>query len=284
MRGKIMKIKVCLAQIKPTLGNVKKNLEIMCSNIEKAIEEENNVIVFPELSLTGYLVKDMVQSIAITRKTVPQELLEYSKKIGIIFGAVEEDDEDFRFYNSAFYLEDGEVKHVHRKVYLPTYGLFDEFRYFSKGDKFRAFDTKYGRFGILICEDAFHPSSSYILNEDGCQYMFMLANSPSRGGQGDKPSNLIIWETLAKTYSSLYGMYIVFSHRVGYEDGVNFAGQSKVFSPSGEIKIQLSLFEEDFQSIVLDRAEIRRARIYTPTNKNEDIYLTIRELERIANK
>lgn len=114
--------------------------------------------------------------------------------------------------------------------------------------------------------------------------MFMLANSPSRGGQGDKPSNLIIWETLAKTYSSLYGMYIVFSHRVGYEDGVNFAGQSKVFSPSGEIKIQLSLFEEDFQSIVLDRAEIRRARIYTPTNKNEDIYLTIRELERIANK
>lgn len=279
-----MKIKVCLAQIKPTLGNVKKNLEIMCSNIEKAISEENNVIVFPELSLTGYLVKDMVQSIAITRKTVPQELLEYSKKIGIIFGAVEEDDEDFRFYNSAFYLEDGEVKHVHRKVYLPTYGLFDEFRYFSKGDKFRAFDTKYGRFGILICEDAFHPSSSYILNEDGCQYMFMLANSPSRGGQGDKPSNLIIWETLAKTYSSLYGMYIVFSHRVGYEDGVNFAGQSKVFSPSGEIKMQLSLFEEDFQSIVLDRAEIRRARIYTPTNKNEDIYLTIRELERIANK
>ena len=279
-----MKIKVCLAQIKPTLGNVKKNLEIMCSNIEKAIEEENNVIVFPELSLTGYLVKDMVQSIAITRKTVPQEFLEYSKKIGIIFGAVEEDDEDFRFYNSAFYLEDGEVKHVHRKVYLPTYGLFDEFRYFSKGDKFRAFDTKYGRFGILICEDAFHPSSSYILNEDGCQYMFMLANSPSRGGQGDKPSNLIIWETLAKTYSSLYGMYIVFSHRVGYEDGVNFAGQSKVFSPSGEIKMQLSLFEEDFQSIVLDRAEIRRARIYTPTNKNEDIYLTIRELERIANK
>ena len=72
------------------------------------------------MSLTGYLVKDMVQSIAITRKTVPQELLEYSKKIGIIFGAVEEDDEDFRFYNSAFYLEDGEVKHVHRKVYLPT--------------------------------------------------------------------------------------------------------------------------------------------------------------------
>lgn len=82
-----MKIKVCLAQIKPTLGNVKKNLEIMCSNIEKAIEEENNVIVFPELSLTGYLVKDMVQSIAITRKTVPQELLEYSKKIELFWSS-----------------------------------------------------------------------------------------------------------------------------------------------------------------------------------------------------
>ena len=278
-----MKIKVNIAQIKPTLGNVNKNLEIMIKNIEKAISENADLVVFSELSLTGYLVKDMVPNVAIKRNTVPKELLELSKKISIIFGAVEED-EDFRFYNSAFYLEDGELKHVHKKVYLPTYGLFDEFRYFSKGDKFRAFDTKFGRFGILICEDAFHPSSSYILNEDGCQYLFLLANSPSRGGNGDKPSNLITWENLAKTYSSLYGMFVVFAHRVGYEDGVNFAGESKLFSPSGEIVAKLPLFDEASETLELDRAEIRRARIYTPTNKNEDIYLTIRELQRISEK
>ena len=278
-----MKIKVAVAQIKPFLGDRKKNLELMIKNIEKAIEEKNQVIVFPELALTGYLVKDMVPNLAITKETVPELLLKLSEKIGIIFGALEED-EEFNFYNSAFYLEDGAVKHIHRKVYLPTYGMFDEFRYFSRGDKFRAFDTKFGRFGILICEDAFHPSSSYILNQDGAQYLFLLANSPSRGGNGENLSNIITWETMAKTYSSLYGMFVVFSHRVGYEDGVNFAGESKVFNPFGEIIKQLPRFQESLETVELDRALIRRAKIYTPTHKNEDIYLTIRELTRIAQK
>lgn len=278
-----MKIKVALAQIKPHLGDRKKNLEIMIKAIEKAISQEGDIVVFPELALTGYLVKDMVPNVAITEETMPKELLELSKKIGIIFGAVEED-KDFNFYNSAFYLEDGELKHTHRKVYLPTYGMFDEFRYFSKGEKVRAFDTKFGRMGILICEDAFHPSLSYILNEDGAQYLFLLANSPSRGGNGDTTSNLITWETLSKTYSSLYGMYVVFSHRVGYEDGVNFAGESKVFNPFGEIVAKLPLFEEALEIVQLDRAVIRRAKVYTPTHKNEDIHLTIRELNRIVQK
>lgn len=278
-----MKIKVNMVQMKPLLGNVKRNLEIMTEYIEKAVSEKADIVVFPELALTGYLVKDMVPNVAIKKNTVPAQLLELSKKISIIFGAVEED-EDFRFYNSAFYLEDGEVKHIHQKVYLPTYGLFDEFRYFSKGDKFRAFDTKFGRMGILICEDAFHPSSSYILNEDGCQYMFLLANSPTRGGNGDKPSNLVTWENLSRTYSSLYGMFVIFAHRVGYEDGVNFAGESKIFNPFGETIEKFPLFEECSKTIEIDRAEIRRARIHTPTNKNEDIYLTIRELKRISEK
>ena len=96
-----MKIKVNIAQIKPTLGNVNKNLEIMIKNIEKAISENADLVVFPELSLTGYLVKDMVPNVAIKKNSIPKELLELSNKISIIFGAVEED-EDFRFYNSAF--------------------------------------------------------------------------------------------------------------------------------------------------------------------------------------
>lgn len=276
-------MKVCLAQIKPTLGNVKINLELMIKNVEKAIEDGADIIVFPELALTGYLVKDMVPAVAIKKETVPAQLIELSKKIGILFGAVEED-EDFNFYNAAFYLEDGEVRHIHRKVYLPTYGMFDEFRYFSRGDKFRSFDTKFGRFGIIICEDAFHPSSAYILNQDGAKYIFMLTNSPTRGGQGEIPSNLMTWDNLSKTYSSLYGMFVVFSHRVGYEDGVNFAGISKIYNPFGEIIEELPIFEECTKTIKLNRDDLRRAKIYTPTHKNEDIHLTIRELTRIANK
>ena len=276
-------MKISLAQIKPTLGNVKKNLELMIKDINKAIEEGADIVVFPELALTGYLVKDMVPNVAIKKTSVPEILLELSKKIGIMFGAVEED-EDYAFYNSAFYLEEGCVKHVHRKVYLPTYGMFDEFRYFSKGDKFRSFDTKFGRFGMLICEDAFHPSSAYILKEDGAKYLFLLTNSPTRGGQGDIPSNLITWDNLSKTYSSLYGIFVIFAHRVGYEDGVNFAGLSKIYSPFGEVLKTLPLFEEVLETIEIKEEDLRRAKIYTPTHKNEDIHLTIRELTRITNK
>lgn len=276
-------MKISLAQIKPSLGNVKKNLEIMVENINKAIEDKGELVVFPELALTGYLVKDMVPQVAIKKDTVPQILLELSKKISIIFGVVEED-EDYNFYNASFYLEDGVVKHVHRKVYLPTYGMFDEFRYFSRGDKFRAFDTKFGKMGMLICEDAFHPSSAYILKEDGAKYLFLLANSPTRGGQGEIPSNLVTWDNLSKTYSSLYGIFVVFSHRVGYEDGVNFAGQSKIYNPFGEVIMSMELFDESLESLNLKEEDLRRAKIYTPTHKNEDIHLTIRELTRIANK
>lgn len=276
-------MKVCLAQIKPTLGNVKINLELMIKKIDAAVEDGADIVVFPELSLTGYLIKDMVPAVAIKKSTVPKELIELSKKIGILFGAVEED-ENFNFYNAAFYLEDGEVKHIHRKVYLPTYGMFDEFRYFSRGDKFRSFDSKFGRFGIIICEDAFHPSSAYILNQDGAQYLFMLTNSPTRGGQGEIPSNLMTWDNISKTYSSLYGMFVVFAHRVGYEDGVNFAGISKIYNPFGEVVGELPIFEDSAKTIELNSDDLRRAKIYTPTHKNEDIHLTIRELTRIANK
>lgn len=278
-----MKTKIAIAQIKPNLGNVKKNLEKMIENIEKAINDGADMVVFPELALTGYFLKDMVPSVAIKRDTVPQELLELSKKISVVFGAVEES-ENFAFYNSAFYLEDGEVIHIHRKVYLPTYGMFDEFRYFSKGDKFRAFDTKFGRFGILICEDAFHPSSAYILNEDGAQNLLVLTNSPSRGGNGETLSNLVNWNNIIKTYASVYSQYVIFSHRVGFEDGVNFAGESKLINPFGEIVKSLDLFEEVLETVEIDTNEIRRAKIYTPTHKNEDIHLTIRELKRIAEK
>ena len=278
-----MKIKVALAQTKPYLGAVNKNKKMMIDNIKKAIEKEIDLIVFSELALTGYNLKDMVPVVALwnDENKEMKELLELSKEISIMFGAVEEDNRH-SFYNAAYYLEDGEIKKVHRKVYLPTYGMFDEKRYFAKGDKFRAFDTKFGRIGMLICEDAWHSSSSYILSQDGADYVFVLASSPARGiDENEKLGSMRTWENMNRLYADLFNSYYIFVNRVGYEDGVNFWGGSEVIDPFGKVEGKAQYFEEELLFVELERQKVRRARIYTPVLRDEDINLTIRELQRI---
>lgn len=278
-----MKLNIAMAQMKPVLGSIDKNLEIMKLNIEKAIENNSDIIVFPELALTGYFLKDMVPVIAICveESKIIAELLELSKKISIVFGAVEES-KRHNFYNVGIYLEDGEIKHIHRKVYLPTYGMFDEARYFAKGEKIRAFDTKFGRMGILVCEDAWHASAMYVLSQDGADFVFLLASSPSRGIESEELGSSKTWENISSLYADLFNSYIIFSNRVGYEDGVNFWGGSEVIDPFGNIEKKASYFEEELVFVELEKQKLRRSRIYSPTLKDENLELTIRELNRIS--
>ena len=174
-----------LAQIKPKLGCVADNLTTIEEQIVKAREAGADLIVFPELALSGYFLKDLVPEAA-RRIDSPEirRLIELSRSISIAIGFVEETD-DYHFFNSALYLEDGAIRHLHRKVYLPTYGLFDEQRYLARGESFRAFDTKFGRFGMLICEDMWHLSASYILAMDGATTLICLSSSPARGIEGE---------------------------------------------------------------------------------------------------
>ncbi|MGL5087955.1 MAG: nitrilase-related carbon-nitrogen hydrolase [Cetobacterium sp.] len=268
---------IFLAQTKPVLGNTEKNLYEMVKVIEKEIEKGTELVLFPELSLTGYLLEDMVYDVAISR--VPEILIELSKKISIIFGAVELAD-DLYHYNSAFYLEDGELKYTHRKVYLPTYGLFDEGRYFKEGNNIRAFDTKFGRVGMLICEDAFHQSSSYILAQDRAHIIFTIVNSPTRlSNRGLGISD--IWESICKTISVSNSCFTVMVNRVGVEDGVNFWGGSFAINPSGDIIKKLDYFKEVGDNILIDKKEIVKVRFSSGSCKNEKIDLVLNELERI---
>ena len=165
-------MRVALAQVAPALGNVEANLRMHRSAARKAAAAGADLIVFPELSLTGYLLQDLVPEVALSpeQSREIEQLRRLSRRIAIVMGFVEES-EDHRFYNSALFLARGEILHSHRKVYLPTYGMFDEGREFAAGETFRAFDTPLGRFGILICEDAWHPSAAYLLARDGadCQ-------------------------------------------------------------------------------------------------------------------
>lgn len=273
-------MKVYIGQIKPTLGNVEKNLNMMLEVIDKAIAEKNDIVVFPELSLTGYSMEDIVFDVAI--KEVPNVLLEKSKEISIVFGAVELGEEEYP-YNTAYYLEDGKVVHKHRKVYLPTYGVYQEGRNFMAGNKFRAFDSKFGRMGILICEDVWHQSPQYLLAQDGAKYVFILFNSPAVVGKR-KEELSEGWKTIVKANSLLNGVYSVAVNRVGVEDGITFFGNSFVVDPNGQIVAEGKYLNEDGFVCELDENVLRRARFKAPMFKTENLNLTKKEIERIENK
>lgn len=273
-----------LAQIKPKLGCVADNLTTIEGEIVKAREAGADLIVFPELALSGYFLKDLVPEAA-RRIDSPeiQKLIELSRGISIAIGFVEETD-DYHFFNSALYLEDGAIRHMHRKVYLPTYGLFDEQRYLAHGESFRAFDTKFGRFGMLICEDMWHLSASYILAMDGATTLICLSSSPSRGIEGDSLGSASAWQKLTSTTALFLNCRVLYSNRVGFEDGVNFWGGSEYIAPSGESIVRGSLLEEDFVTARIDEGALRRERIFSPMIRDENLFVTMQELQRIAHK
>jgi len=155
-----MKLSLALAQINTRLGDVPANLEKHLLHIKDAKAAGADLVLFPELSLTGYVLQDLTPSVSCRASSddpVFRPLLEASREIDIVAGFVDEDSRH-RFYIASAYLSRGKVVHVHHKVYLPTYGLFDEGRFFAPGDSVRAFDTRFGRCGMLICEDFWHAS------------------------------------------------------------------------------------------------------------------------------
>lgn len=277
-----MDFTVALAQIKPKLGCLADNLDLVESFVERGIRENVGLVLFPELALTGYFLKDLVPEVALSLTSSQiSRLKDLSRHISISFGFVEESS-DYRFFNSAIYLENGEIVHLHRKVYLPTYGLFDEQRYFASGESFRAFNTRFGRAGMLICEDMWHVSAPYILALDGATTLFCLSSSPSRGVSSEETLGTTAdWQKLSSTTAMLFNSRVLFCNRVGFEDGVNFWGGSEIFSPTGEGVIRGKLFEEDFVVATLDEGELRRSRIVSPMMRDENIFITMRELHRI---
>ena len=271
-----------LAQIKPKLGCVADNLAAVGERIAAAREAGADLIVFPELALSGYFLKDLVPDVALRVDSAEiQHLVELSRGISIAIGFVEETD-DYHFFNSALYLEDGAIRHLHRKVYLPTYGLFDEQRYLARGEAFRAFDTKFGRFGMLICEDMWHLSASYILAMDGATTLLCLSSSPSRGIEGESLGSALAWQKLVSTTAMFLNCRVLYSNRVGFEDGVNFWGGSEYVAPSGESIVRGELLEEDFVTARVHEGALRRERIFSPMMRDENLFVTLQELQRIA--
>jgi len=277
-----MKLNLALAQINTKLGVLTDNLEKHLDFAKQA--QGADLIVFPELSLTGYVLQDLVPTMVLkpsTQDPVFGQLLKASKKIDMIVGFVEEDARH-RFFNSSAYLSKGEVLHIHRKVYLPTYGMFDESRFFAWGDSIRAFDTPYGRVGMLICEDFWHASPPYLLWLDGADLLYFISVSPSRGLNNESGLESARWvEHVGQAYASLFTSFVANTNRVGYEDGLNFWGGATAYDPNGELIAKGPYFEEALTFAELDLDELHRARARLPLLRDERTALVQRELSRI---
>ena len=280
-----MDFTVALAQVKPKLGCLDDNLEMIEGAVEQGIKERAGLVVFPELALTGYFLKDLVPEVALSLDSPEiRKLLSLSRHISIAIGFVEVTAE-YRFYNSALYLEGGDIRHLHRKIYLPTYGLFDEQRYMARGLRIRAFDSKFGRMGILICEDMWHLSASYILAMDGATTILCLSSSPGRGIMADEDlGSTAAWQRLNSTTAMFLNCRVLYCNRVGYEDGVNFWGGSELVGPNGVVTARGKILEEDFIVSEIEEGALRRERIFSPLMRDESLSITLRELQRIENE
>jgi len=277
-----MKVNIALAQINTRLGDVPANLE---KHLALAREARGaDLLIFPELSLTGYVLQDLTSSVAhhpTNDDPIFKPLLEASQDMDIIAGFVDEDHRH-RFYIASVYLSQGQVIHIHHKVYLPTYGLFDEGRFFAWGDAVRAFNTRFGRLGILICEDFWHASPPYLLWLDGADVMVFTSASPGRGLNTEPQLESARWvEHINRAYASLFTDFVIHVNRVGYEDGLNFWGGSTVFDPSGELLVKGPYHQEALTPVEIDLNQLHRTRAMLPLLRDERTALVSREMGRI---
>jgi len=276
-----MKLKISLAQINPKLGSLEENLSKHIEFVNRAIEEHSNVVVFPELSITGYLLRDLASEVALeSSSNFFKPLKDLSKEIDIIIGFAERG-EDKLTYNSSMYLSNGEIKSIYRKMYPPTHGMFEELRFFGRGNKFKSFYTNYGKVSVVICRDFFHPTLISLAYADNVDFVFAISNMPLRGLKGEMPQIQQTVETASSIYTNFFGFFVVYVNRVGFEDGLGFYGGSFIQTPMGKKIATAPLFEESLTIGEIDTEEIYKKRTAFPLLREENFLVTLSNLKDI---
>jgi NAD+ synthetase len=244
-----------------------------------------DVLVLPETALTGYFVEGGVQELAVSSDQLFADLAAQHSAAGlppidVVTGFYEI--WNTRLYNSALVVRLGGagagVKHVHRKIFLPTYGVFDEERFVDPGRSVQAFELGTCRAAVLVCEDAWHSLVPTIAALDGAQVIIVLCASPARGIQpgetGDgRPASTTRWERVAQSIASEHGVFVIIAHLVGFEGGKAFPGGSVVVDPHGEVLARAPIFEDAVTTVALDLDEIARARAEEPLLSDLETHL-----------
>lgn len=275
-----MKRSIALAQISPAIADVPRNIDKHIAYIDDAIEADAGMIVFPELSLTGYTLRDSNFEVALRPGAeILDPLRERSDKITIVCGGVEES-EEFGVYNAAFVFDKGGCS-TYRKIYPPDYAIFEEGRYFLPGKHIKPMQTAAGKIGVLVCEDLWHLSLPLLYAYQGVQLLIVISASPTRmpgaGGLTNHEYNSQHHATVAR----LLSMNLVFVNRVGFEDGVNFWGCSQYLNAHGDIVATADEFEEELLIVESDDMDVRDARRFSRHFLDDDPVFMHRQLARI---
>jgi len=273
-------IHLAVVQFKPRKGDYTANIARLGGLFSQldALEPRPDVAVFAETALTGYFVEGGVRDVAMTAGALARDLnaqharsVDTPRPLDVCIGFYELWNN--AFYNSALYVTLGAaepvIRHVHRKLFLPTYGLFDEERFVDRGFEVRAFDTTWGRAAMLICEDAWHSFTGTVAALDGATTIFVVSASPARGvwpreDEGPVPANLKRWERLARDIAEEHGVFVALVNLVGTEGGKTFSGGSIVAGPHGDVRARAPLWDEAIMTITLDPGDLTRARSDTP--------------------
>lgn len=272
-------MKIAIAQCAPALGAMKRNLEMHREWIGKARAADAKIVVFPELSLTGYHLKDLAADVACAADDpILEPIAHASRDIDITAGFVERSN-DAKLHIAQGYWSGGTLRHVHRKVYLPTYGIFDDGRYFGPGERFETFESAVGTAGIAICEDLWHVSVPYLYAAGGASVVFAPADSPGRGvAEGGDLGTAASCRMMDRFYAQYLTVYVVFANRVGLEDGIAFWGGSEVIGPDGTVVARAKEFEPELLVAEIDLELVARERVRNPLLRDERPDLVFRAL------
>jgi predicted amidohydrolase len=274
-------VRIALAQVDCRLGDIDGNVGRAEAVIAEALAAGADVIVFPELSLTGYLVGHVDADL--TMRSDDQRIVGLAKHAGgagLLLGFCEHS-LGVHTYNSAAYYEEGELLHVHRKLYLPTYDIFEERKHFSPGQSMRAFDTRHGRVAILTCNDAWQPQLPFLAAQDGARIMVVPTNS-AQSRFPEHYDSETYWRDITRFYARMYEVFVVFVNRVGHEGGLRFWGGSHVLDPWGETVVEAPVSEQALVVADIDIDSVRERRRKVPLVKEARLGLLQRELERLV--
>jgi predicted amidohydrolase len=270
-------MRVALGQFDSAIGDVERNLAQIRELVDQANSDGADLIVFPELAVHGYALGQLGDRRPLSARD--ERLAELASGHADVLVGFHEDG-GVRAYNSAAYLSGAELVHVHRKLYLPTYLVWEERKHSSPGQSLRAYDTAYARTATLICNDAWQPALPWLAAQDGAELLIVPTNSASNMGAGQL-DNRVYWERLLESMARMQQAWVVFVNRVGTEAGCDFWGGSRVVDPHGEVVVQAPYGETSLISVDLDIAVARRSRRELPLIAEARLGLIQRETTRL---
>jgi predicted amidohydrolase len=277
-------MRITLAQVASQLGDVGANLLRADAIVSDAGREGSDLVVFPELFLTGYALGRVDADVALSADDRRLTRLSAIAPGTDVLVGFYEDGLGVHSYNAAAYYGDDELVHTHRKLYLPTYDIFEERKHFSPGQTMRAYDTRHGRFATLICNDAWQPQLAFLAVQDGARVLIVPTNS-AQSRFPEQYDSRTYWRDITVFYARMFECFVVFCNRVGEEgEHLRFWGGSHIVDPWGKVVCELPDDDEAIVTAEIDLAMVRKRRREVPLVREARLGLLAREATRLADE